>query len=67
MKPIHDRMPVMLDKSQQKIWLNIDTKSEDLKSLLDKSSHLKLANHPVTAQMNYAECKSPQSIEPINL
>ena len=67
MKPIHDRMPVMLDESQQKIWLNIDTKSEDLQSLLDKPSHLKLVNHPVTTQMNYAGFKSPQAIEPINL
>lgn len=66
MRPIHNRMPVLINKSDYGAWLardNTDTKT--LKSLLKPYSGDDLICHKVTKKMNNARFKSKEAIEPV--
>lgn len=67
MKPLHDRMPVILNEAQQSLWLNPAAEVGQLQESLKMTSNLDLTAYPVTPKMSYAGYKSHQSIEPIML
>lgn len=67
MKPIHDRMPVILDVKQQALWLNSMTEPALLQDSLKTPAQIELSSYPVTPKMSYAGFKSRQSVEPIKL
>ena len=62
----HDRMPVILNEQQQKLWLSNDLKQEELLSLLrpypDEDMHV----YPVTKSVNSIRNNSPDFMIPID-
>ena len=60
---IHDRMPVILDKNQQEIWLNQNSNEQDLKSLFKSYPSTLMETYQVSSIVNKA---SNESIECIN-
>jgi len=65
MKPIHNRMPVILDEQTQSLWLDKEPDRRQLQSILRPYPHQDLACYPVTPKMNNARFKDKQAIEPI--
>lgn len=65
MRPIHHRMPVLLNKEQQAIWLNNSRcNKEELASVMCPSQENDLIAYPVTKMVNRAEFNNPLAIEP---
>jgi len=66
MQPIHDRMPVILPKSQETTWLNpaIQT-AADLLPLLVPYSAADMEAYPVSRMVNSPENNSPDLIRPV--
>ena len=53
MRPIHDRMPVLLDKGQWQTWLNPKTASrETLQAMLKPHEPESMQAWPVTRELN---------------
>lgn len=66
MKPIHDRMPVVLDKSKENDWLNPDA-NEDvgfLEHLLKPFSAKDMDAYTVSSEVNSAKHNTAELIEP---
>jgi putative SOS response-associated peptidase YedK len=64
----HDRMPVVLNEEQQRIWL--DTQQHDvpqLEGLLLPAESKEMELYPVTPKMNNWRYKYSDAIKPINL
>lgn len=67
MRPIHDRMPVILNQTQFDVWLNHDEFHKDeLTQLLRPCSNKTLITYPVSSQMNNARFEEKEAIEPKN-
>jgi putative SOS response-associated peptidase YedK len=66
MQPIHDRMPVILPKSQQSTWLNpaIQT-AADVLPLLVPYAAADMEAYPVSRLVNSPENNSPDCIRPV--
>lgn len=65
MKPIHQRMPVILDQEQEKQWLDHDiTNREWLKSLLMPFDEKKMELYPVSTLVNNPQNDQPNTIKP---
>lgn len=64
MQPIHDRMPVILEKQNEKIWLNSSTSLETIKSLMKPISDEYLSCYPVSDLVNSAKNDSIDCIKP---
>lgn len=63
--PIHNRMPVLLDKAQQEIWLNNSRcVPEELEALMRSHAEDHLIAYPVTSLVNRARFDNPLAIEP---
>lgn len=63
-KALHHRMPVILDKSAQSIWLNNQTfPEEQLKSFIKPYPADKFSIYPVSAYVNSTKNESEQCIE----
>ncbi len=64
-QPIHHRMPVILDASQEALWLDRDvTEPEELESLLGPVASDILEAYAVSPQVNSARYNSPACILP---
>lgn len=66
MRPIHDRMPVILDKCKEDDWLNPDA-NEDigfLEHLLKPFSAKDMSAYTVSSEVNSAKHNSAELIEP---
>ncbi|MFA6949657.1 MAG: SOS response-associated peptidase [Lentimicrobiaceae bacterium] len=61
MKPIHDRMPVILDKGNINTWLNQDN-DRDLKMLLKPYASNKMKKYRVSKEVNKATAEGPELI-----
>jgi putative SOS response-associated peptidase YedK len=61
---VTERMPVMLDKSSEKIWLNRESTESDLGSLLTSNSG-QLDGFPVSPQLNTIAFDRPSLILPV--
>jgi putative SOS response-associated peptidase YedK len=65
MKPIHDRMPVIVPKEKQDLWLDPEVKDqESLLDLLQPYPALDLEAYPVSRRVNSPANNSPDCIKP---
>ena len=65
MKPIHDRMPVIVPKEKQDLWLDPEVKDqESLLDLLKPYPALDLEAYPVSRRVNSPANNSPDCIKP---
>ena len=66
MSQIHDRMPVLLSKERQRVWMdNSHCQVDVLQNLLNPYERNDLIGFPVTSKMNNARFNSPEAIVPI--
>jgi putative SOS response-associated peptidase YedK len=65
MEPIHDRMPVIIDKSDYDMWLNADTE-DDINALLQPLTDGSLEMHEVSKDVNVVKNNSKELIGPLN-
>ena len=65
-KPFHDRMPVILPRNEEDLWLDPAVQDkEDLLSLLKPYDADAIETWEVTAKMNRPEYNSPENIKPV--
>jgi putative SOS response-associated peptidase YedK len=66
MQPIHDRMPVILPKSQESSWLNPAIQhAADVLPLLVPYSAADMEAYPVSRMVNSPENNSPDLVRPV--
>jgi putative SOS response-associated peptidase YedK len=63
-KPIHDRMPVILTPETERKWLDTDSSEEDLLSLLVPYPANEMGHYAVSSKVNNPANDSPDLIEP---
>ncbi len=66
MRPIHDRMPVLLTPEQANTWLDITRSPEERKALLAPAPAQALLRFRVDARVNSAKAEGPDCIKPLN-
>lgn len=59
---IHERMPVILDRNSEQLWLDADVPSEERLKLLSPVNESVLEFHPVSPQVNSVSNDSPELI-----
>ena len=64
MEPIHDRMPVILDKPDERRWLEEDD-TDELQSMLDPYPDGQLDAYEIATKVNDPDNDSPDIIEPL--
>jgi len=67
MKPLHDRMPVILDEEAREAWLDPEAPRPLLKGLLEPLDDDRLAAHPVSRKVNSPSNEAPELLEPVRL
>ena len=65
MKPIHDRMPVILDPADWDTWLDPDTDLDTLQRLLVPAPAGDLEAYPVSTRVNNVRNDSPELLDPL--
>lgn len=66
MKPIHDRMPVIVKPQQYRLWLDPTVKErEKLAEVLQPYPAAEMATHPVSSLINSPANDEPELIEPV--
>lgn len=63
--PIHNRMPLILDTSDESTWLDQGTNVESLTKLLTSHTDDQLVTHPVRIEVNAPDNNSPHLIDPV--
>lgn len=64
--PLHDRMPVILQKDMYKVWLNPENEDTDMLSQYLKPFPLEqMATYRVTDEVNSTKNNKPELIQPI--
>lgn len=63
-KPIHNRMPVILDKQEEDIWLNKDSDEKTLINLLDPFESDYMEEFEVSREVNNSRNENPSLVEP---
>jgi putative SOS response-associated peptidase YedK len=64
-KPVHERMPVILDPADYQAWLDPEEiKPEDLQGLLKPFPGGSMDSYPVSTYVNSPKNNSPQCIQP---
>jgi len=63
MKPIHDRMPVILRKEEETVWLDADTEEKVLLDMLKPVDGGNLAAHEVSKKVNDPGNNYPELLE----
>jgi putative SOS response-associated peptidase YedK len=61
---IHDRMPVILNKQDEKTWLNKNTDKDDLLALLKPYPADKISSYTVSSEVNSPANNRPSLINP---
>jgi putative SOS response-associated peptidase YedK len=61
---IHERMPVVLTKETEKIWLDKDSTESDLMTILISYPADKMSHYPVSPRINNANTNVPSLIVP---
>lgn len=64
MKPVHDRMPCILTKQDEEIWLNPDTPENQLMELLDPFPANHMETYKVSSLVNTPRNQSSEIIKP---
>lgn len=62
--PIHNRMPVILTEADEEVWLNLNTSTNQLTTLLKPHNDTTMEAYPVSTKVNNPENDSPQVIIP---
>jgi putative SOS response-associated peptidase YedK len=65
MQPIHDRMPVILDRAARSRWLDAGASAEELHALLEAGRSSDLEAYPVSLLVNSPANDRPEVIEPL--
>lgn len=66
-RPIHDRMPVILDRDERARWLDPESEPSDLQALLRPYAHdTDLEAVPVSSLVNDPRNDSPACLEPVS-
>ena len=64
MRPVHDRMPVVLDRAAEKAWIDPDAEPGDLLTLLRPAPEDALELLEVGDAVNDVRQDGPQLLEP---
>lgn len=62
---VHDRMPVILLKESEQLWVNKDTSKKEIENLLTPIEADKLNIYPVSDKVNSPRNDMPEIIEPL--
>lgn len=66
MKPIHNRMPVILDRADYDLWLSPkEEPAQALQPLMRPHDPAHMMAYPVSKMVNYPNNDTPQVIEPV--
>ncbi|OHD65791.1 MAG: hypothetical protein A2176_14400 [Spirochaetes bacterium RBG_13_51_14] len=65
MKPIHNRMPVILPRNHEDRWLNDSTDPDDVRALLTSYPADEMEAYPVSTMVNSPNNNSPDCIKPV--
>lgn len=65
LRPLHDRMPVILETDAHATWLDPDAPAWELEPLLAPMPPEALAFHPVSTRVNHVGNDDPACIEPL--
>ena len=65
MRPLHDRMPVILERADVARWLDEATSLEDLQRLLAAAPEGVLAAHPVSSRVGNPRQDDPDLVAPL--
>lgn len=63
--PLHDRMPIILEQKNEKLWLSQESDLARLTSLLNPVSADQLEVYPVSSAVNTIEIENPDLIKPL--
>jgi len=66
-KRVHDRMPVIVHPDDYDRWLSPESKTDDLRRLLQPFDAESMREHYVTPRMNNPRFEAPECVEPIAL
>jgi putative SOS response-associated peptidase YedK len=66
MKPIHERMPVILDPSREEGWIDTHTSVDTLRTLLVPYSSEKMEARPVGLWVNNPKNQGAKCLEPVS-
>jgi putative SOS response-associated peptidase YedK len=67
LKPVHDRMPVILKPENYEQWLDANEKNTDkLQKLLVPYPASEMSSHAISRSVNIPESNSPDLITPLN-
>jgi putative SOS response-associated peptidase YedK len=64
MQSLHDRMPVILDRDSERVWLDSQASSDTLRSLLTPFASDRMEALPVSPWVNSAKNEGPRCLEP---
>jgi putative SOS response-associated peptidase YedK len=64
-RPIHDRMPVILRAEDEEDWLNSQLSLEEAQSLLVPYPAEKLTAYEVSSQVNFPRYNRPEAVQPV--
>jgi putative SOS response-associated peptidase YedK len=62
---VHNRMPVILPKDQERVWLATETQAEKLLPLLTPYPASQMKMYEITARVNRATVDEPEIIQPV--
>lgn len=65
MEPIHNRMPVILLKENEKVWLDNDLKKEDWLNVLKQYPDDRMTFYPISNSINKRGYDDPSLIKPL--
>jgi putative SOS response-associated peptidase YedK len=63
MRPLHDRMPVVLDAAGCEAWLGVETDASELQALLAPAAEEALEAWPVSRRVNSPFNEDPSLVE----
>jgi putative SOS response-associated peptidase YedK len=58
-KPIHDRMPVIMDTAQAQSWIDPKCPSQEVQALLKPYPAQEMTAYPVSPKVNSPSCDTP--------
>ena len=64
-KPLHDRMPVILERPDYERWLSRQTPGDELGALLRPLPSSEMTAWPVTPRVNSPANDSPECVRPL--
>src|SRR6476646_3333432 len=67
LRPVHDRMPVILGEESYETWLDSQVSPVELKKLLEPYPSEEMKSHPVSSQVNYADIDNEVLIKRVDV